>query len=548
MLGKYSKEFVSDQITEKKFDLVYDHAISILEYKNKISKEVCNDLNTYFNMSKYDFLKYVRNNHRGELSSYNECEALTDVYNAYQNKFNAIIHKISFTKRWFVGFIKYKKDVPKNHKKKGDLKSVKYKNVTTNLSITLTYLAIYGFNDTVNYITNTGIPNAIKDNNQDKIEYYNIILKTINKFGFDRLYKLALNKKERILSKYKDKSVEFKSLTFRGQTAKLKCIVDYNKNKNSIISAFVSINILKHRNNQGKLSTFDIPVKISNKYHGDLSDYSKRDTDIKYSYTIKVNPVNKSLTIILSKDGIREYPNQITNSVGIDVNLKHNLLCLSNGDSYDYDRKLVKKYLHELNKVDKLKEQNKEYKVGKRRQNKLNIYRRCIKHSTQKLIVDICKDLKSKGVDSIVLENLDNSFRKSHTKNKDLDEKYTRLSHILNIGSIKDEFKHIAKNYGICVSFVQAEYTSQMCPICGSIHEENRPEQETFECIECGYKSNADINAAINIKNRVDQAVLRKTLLKLHTDGSYIPKNIKHENILEKIQKCVIQLHKQKVI
>ena len=83
MLGKYSKEFVSDQITEKKFDLVYELAVSMRDYKNKISQEVCSDLNTYFNMSKYDFLKYVRNNHRGELTSYNECEALTDVYNAY---------------------------------------------------------------------------------------------------------------------------------------------------------------------------------------------------------------------------------------------------------------------------------------------------------------------------------------------------------------------------------------------------------------------------------------------------------------------------------
>ena len=139
--------------------------------------------------------------------------------------------------------------MPKNHKKKGDLKLIKYKNITTNLSITLTYLARYGFTDIVNYITNTGIPNAVKDNNQDKINYYNIILTTINKFGFDRLYKLAISKKERILSKYKDKPVEFKSLTFRGQTAKLNCIVNYNKNKNSIISAFVSINIPKHRNN-----------------------------------------------------------------------------------------------------------------------------------------------------------------------------------------------------------------------------------------------------------------------------------------------------------
>ena len=55
--------------------------------------------------------------------------------------------------------------------------------------------------------------------------------------------------------------------------------------------------------------------------------------------------------------------------------------------------------------------------------------------------------------------------------------------------------------YDIAVSTVHASYTSKMCPMCGCIEDENRPTQETFECIECGYKDNADFNAAKNIKN-----------------------------------------------
>ena len=57
-------------------------------------------------------------------------------------------------------------------------------------------------------------------------------------------------------------------------------------------------------------------------------------------------------------------------------------------------------------------------------------------------------------------------------------------------------------------------YTSQTCPHCGCIDKENRKSQEDFECVECGYKSNADLNASRNIRQRVVSTVLRDELLK----------------------------------
>ena len=72
-----------------------------------------------------------------------------------------------------------------------------------------------------------------------------------------------------------------------------------------------------------------------------------------------------------------------------------------------------------------------------------------------------------------------------------------------------------------------------MCPICGCIEDENRPNQETFECIECGYKDNADFNAAKNIKNRVCVTVLRNMLLKQLDNGAYEPKTLKREKVKE---------------
>lgn len=42
-------------------------------------------------------------------------------------------------------------------------------------------------------------------------------------------------------------------------------------------------------------------------------------------------------------------------------------------------------------------------------------------------------------------------------------------------------------------------YTSQRCACCGHTAKENRLSQSRFECLECGYTENADINGARNI-------------------------------------------------
>jgi putative transposase len=41
--------------------------------------------------------------------------------------------------------------------------------------------------------------------------------------------------------------------------------------------------------------------------------------------------------------------------------------------------------------------------------------------------------------------------------------------------------------------------TSRTCPACNYVSAENRKSQSRFECVECGYAENADLNAAINI-------------------------------------------------
>ena len=50
---------------------------------------------------------------------------------------------------------------------------------------------------------------------------------------------------------------------------------------------------------------------------------------------------------------------------------------------------------------------------------------------------------------------------------------------------------------------VDPSYTSQLCPVCGYVDKANR-DGKNFECRCCGHKDDADHNASINIKERID--------------------------------------------
>jgi transposase len=50
---------------------------------------------------------------------------------------------------------------------------------------------------------------------------------------------------------------------------------------------------------------------------------------------------------------------------------------------------------------------------------------------------------------------------------------------------------------------VKSAYTSQACSVCYYVDKLNRPDQQTFCCLACGYSIHADLNAALNIQRRL---------------------------------------------
>jgi len=60
-----------------------------------------------------------------------------------------------------------------------------------------------------------------------------------------------------------------------------------------------------------------------------------------------------------------------------------------------------------------------------------------------------------------------------------------------------------ALEHDIPVIFVDPKYTSQACPRCGHVERKNRKKTlHQFQCVACGYESNDDRAASINIRNR----------------------------------------------
>ena len=512
--SKYTKIFKSKDMTRLKYNELYDFAVLIRDHKNRVSEYVNNNLLHYLEYNKFSFSKEMRELYKGVIPSSFDAQLYTQIFDCYQNKFDSIQRKLKFEKVIYNGCETYKRDTKKH--KKGDFKKVINKKEQTPLSICLIYLARFGNENTIEYITK-----QLSTCDEKKKAFYQNILDKCDKFGFEKLFNLAVQKRQRIIRYYSEHPIEFKSLAFSGRCRKTK-IIDYNSRFDSKINSFVSLSGIGRK-------SFDIPVTFSKDYHGNMMDYRKNNPD--YEYTITFDEKKHQVNIHLCKDGERYIPQANGNTVGIDVNVKRNLFSLSNNTTYDYDRKLVNDFCRLSKEIDELKK-NKSYIVGKRKQNKLDKLKEKIVKSEQQLISTMCKTLQLQSVGHIVMEDLNNGFGRCFVKDKDNDcINYNRKVKFLGISSLKQEVEHIARKYDIAVSTVQASYTSKMCPICGCIEDENRPNQETFECIECGHKDNADFNAAKNIRNRVLVTVLRNMLLKQLGNGAFEPKKLKREKV-----------------
>ena len=507
--------FFSDEINQVKIDFIKDKSLLINSFKNELSSWISQNTLEFIKLSQFDFVK-LKNTQIIGLVGREIQPAISDVYIKYQNKLNTLNSLIQFKIQDKIEYQFYKKDTKKN--KKGDLKIFQVKLKSNDLSKVCTYLSKYYNNNLIEFIKNQ-LNENIDDN---KKEFYNLILYYIDKFR-DRLINLCLNKRKRILENLFKIPIYFKSLTY---SAINNCkILNYNKNKKSLISYFISLTGFKNITNDGKLH---IPIRFSKKYHKDINLFINKSNQITYVISItKDNRIKISLTFLNTK----EINIDNSETIGIDTNIKHNLFTLSNGESIDFDRDLIKNYVKTKLKFDKKKELN--YVFSEKQENRIIRWNRKLDGHYKLKVHELIELCKSNNINHLVCEDLFINQKSFILSEEFYNIKYSRLINILHLNNFKNTLESQCINNNFQLSVVPSHYTSQRCSKCGYIDSNNRKTQEQFHCLECDYESNADINAAKNIKFYKDSDVLNSKLLNQNEKEWYIPKKLNKFKIMD---------------
>jgi putative transposase len=75
-----------------------------------------------------------------------------------------------------------------------------------------------------------------------------------------------------------------------------------------------------------------------------------------------------------------------------------------------------------------------------------------------------------------------------------------RRLHSWSFNRLQTFLDYKSRMAGVKVVYGDPRYTSQKCSRCGHIERGNRQSQSWFVCKKCGFQHNADLNAAINIR------------------------------------------------
>ena len=502
------------KLNRSKYELLEAYAIEARNFRNIVSEIVYNNYRQkifYGEMSKYDVrneLKYL--NKQTKISATDCQSAICDVYTKYKTNLDMFIkkhYKINANDKPIKLLFNYMVRYYKNEKDFEEMLEDKF---------------IEAFNK-IN----------IKNPEEKDLESYNFRLILLNKYVslkrknfFKNQTNLNLISMVRYVQDFiikKMNKVTYKSLTFDhtnviGKTMNVSGMLE--KSHNKLTNVIVHINL-------PKIAIVDLPVRHSKKYHGILQDYkcflNKRTGQKQYLIQISFDEVKKEVKITLVRDIEK---NVSTNSkkelnnkqiLGIDVNTKHNIFALSNHETQEIDNNLVNKIVKEKKKLKEIQSQRDRLKLPKEYSKRQKKIQDKINKQVAYLQNYACHLLLSNHKNSVlVMENLERNLKKCKFNNKQYEEElnYNDLFSLLRIYSIKDTVIRMSGNYNVNVVLVNPDFTSQMCPKCEHISKNNRKSQETFCCEKCGHEKNADINAAINIKNRFTNPKFKEELQK----------------------------------
>jgi IS605 OrfB family transposase len=240
------------------------------------------------------------------------------------------------------------------------------------------------------------------------------------------------------------------------------------------------------RNQQLTLSSVENRIKTIIFIYDYAKDYFENWKLLKTGYLSKIGK-HFYFTFLFESDKIQKSNGSET--VGLDRGII-NVVATSNGElvSGKLLRKNKRKYLYLKRKL-----QAKGTRSAKRLLKKISTKEKRFSldflHSlTKRMVLD-------SNVKTYVLENL------SRIKSKRYNKKSNKIVSNWGFKLFKGLLKYKAELKGINIEFVDARYTSQICSGCQQQDKASR-DKGMYRCKVCGLKIHADINAAINIRNR----------------------------------------------
>ena len=231
--------------------------------------------------------------------------------------------------------------------------------------------------------------------------------------------------------------------------------------------------------------------------------YSKDDHKIKFKKHKTNHEIGKITGFVISKDNLGEYWVSVTSKIeipikpksgkkcGIDLGIK-DFVITDDGTKFEnkkFFKKSEKKLAKEQRKLSKKKigsnNRNKQRikvaKVHKKIRNQRNSYN----HEVSKILIDIYDFI---GLESLQVQKM--------MENRGLSKSIQDVSWFDFITKLKYK---MTEKQGHVVQIDKWFPSTKTCSRCGNIKKEIGLDERVYECHECGYVEDRDVNAAKNI-------------------------------------------------
>ena len=545
-----AKFFYSKSLNKNKYDSLVAYAEVAKDVRNFASEYIYNDENIKLNIL---LNLYKENDLKIELKEYRKC--FKGILNSNE-QFN--ISATTFQNCCKEVYIRYQVYLQNELTKKLD----NYNTIRKYLSFLIKYYR-GNLNDLINLINQEKTQTFLnKETNKEEftdkaIFYQNLekFLFKIDKYSSEKILKMVENLRMRLIKS--TTLINFKSLTFqdinvlsispkKNKTGNIIDLLEKDSNK-----AMINLNLAGYQ-------SIIIPTKFSKKYHGDIDSYNGKPYKMnnygtfgkRVTYTIKFLK-NKKVKIILFQETEKlhyTYDENKNSILGVDVNTSSNLFSLSSGIQIEYDEKIINQAA-KLNKTISYKQANKSVfekniddvnKVySKKIQRRIDKMVRRSEYYQNKKSHELIEYMKENNFNYLVMEDLNLTSNKTKAKKKSEKEKinYNDVAKTLRINNLKNVLERLCKKENFNFAKVNPAYTSQACPICGNIDKKSR-NHRMFLCTKCHHTDDADINAAKNIKNRIENPMLKLNLIRFDNENQiHIGSKHKYKAFYQKVYK-----------